>query len=60
MAVFTGGVNMGPYEAAKHIAGVSARELSMVRDRHTQGRSAPVLTLATLFGFDLMPVSAGR
>ncbi|HEX4811554.1 MAG TPA: transposase [Nonomuraea sp.] len=34
MAVFTGGVNMGPYEAAKHIAGVSARELSMVRNRH--------------------------
>jgi TnpA family transposase len=34
MATFTGGVNMGPYEAAKHIAGVSARELSMVRNRH--------------------------
>ncbi|WP_324195407.1 transposase [Nocardia abscessus] len=34
MAVFTGGVNLGPYEAAKHIAGVSARELSMVRNRH--------------------------
>ncbi|HEY7432324.1 MAG TPA: Tn3 family transposase [Streptosporangiaceae bacterium] len=34
MAVFTGGVNMGPYEAARHIAGVSARELSMVRNRH--------------------------
>jgi hypothetical protein len=33
-AVFTGGVNMGPYEAAQHIAGVSARELSMVRNRH--------------------------
>jgi TnpA family transposase len=34
LAVFTGGVNMGPYEAARHIAGVSARELSMVRNRH--------------------------
>src|SRR5215472_4850857 len=34
MAVFTGGVNIGPYEAARHIAGVSARELSMVRNRH--------------------------
>ncbi|MBB6120005.1 hypothetical protein FHS13_001956 [Nocardiopsis algeriensis] len=34
LAVFTGGINLGPYEAAKHIAGVSARELSMVRNRH--------------------------
>jgi hypothetical protein len=34
MAVFTGGVNIGPYEAARHISGVSARELSMVRNRH--------------------------
>ena len=34
MAVFTGGINIGPYEAARHIAGVSARELSMVRNRH--------------------------
>ena len=34
LAVFTGGVNIGPYEAARHIAGVSARELSMVRNRH--------------------------
>ena len=34
LAVFTGGVSMGPYEAAQHIAGVSARELSMVRNRH--------------------------
>ena len=34
MAVFTGGVNVGPYEAARHIAGVSARELSMVRNQH--------------------------
>jgi TnpA family transposase len=127
MAVFTGGVNIGRYEAARHIAGVSARELSMVRggrrrhpggDLHrqpagrvldpvrrgrgiayhyisdtyvalfsrfipcgvweavhliegllantcdiqpstvhadTQGQSAPVFALATLFGFDLMP-----
>lgn len=31
MAVFTGGANIGPYEA---ISGVSARELSMVRNRH--------------------------
>ncbi|MEU6782026.1 Tn3 family transposase [Nonomuraea angiospora] len=34
LAVFTGGINIGPYEAAKHIAGVTARELSMVRNRH--------------------------
>jgi hypothetical protein len=34
MAVFTGGINIGPYEAARHIAGVSAWELSMVRNRH--------------------------
>ncbi len=34
MAVFTGGVNVGPYEAGRHIGGVSARELSMVRNRH--------------------------
>jgi TnpA family transposase len=34
MAVFAGGANIGPYEAARHIAGVSARELSMVRNRH--------------------------
>ncbi|MFG6200341.1 Tn3 family transposase [Nonomuraea sp. JJY05] len=33
-AVFTGGINISPYEAAKHIAGVTARELSMVRNRH--------------------------
>jgi TnpA family transposase len=32
--VFAGGANIGPYEAARHIAGVSARELSMVRNRH--------------------------
>ena len=30
----SGGINIGPYEAAKHIAGVTARELSMVRNRH--------------------------
>ncbi|MBA8953172.1 hypothetical protein HNR61_004822 [Actinomadura namibiensis] len=34
LAVFTGGINMGPYEAAKHIAGITAWELSMVRNRH--------------------------
>ncbi|MFI6739896.1 transposase [Nonomuraea sp. NPDC050451] len=34
LAVFTGGINIGPYEAAKHIAAVTARELSMVRNRH--------------------------
>ncbi|MDA8370094.1 MAG: transposase, partial [Nocardiopsaceae bacterium] len=34
LAVFTGGINLGPYEAAKHIAGITARELSMVRNRH--------------------------
>nr|WP_246558008.1 transposase [Nonomuraea jabiensis] len=33
-AVFTGSINIGPYEAAKHIAGVTARELYMVRNRH--------------------------
>ena len=34
VTVFTGGVNIGQCEAATHIAGVSARELSMVRNRH--------------------------
>ncbi|MEV4020039.1 Tn3 family transposase [Nonomuraea angiospora] len=34
LAVFTGSINIGPYEAAKHISGVTARELSMVRNRH--------------------------
>lgn len=34
LAVFTGGINLGPTEAARHIAGVTARELSMVRNRH--------------------------
>ncbi|MEV1175310.1 hypothetical protein [Nonomuraea sp. NPDC049784] len=32
--MFTGGINLGPYEAAKHLTGVSARELSMIRNRH--------------------------
>ena len=41
MAVFTGGVNIGPYQAARHIAGVSARELSMVRNRHIDLGSPP-------------------
>ncbi|GII05572.1 hypothetical protein Pta02_75800 [Planobispora takensis] len=35
LAIFTGGINLGPYEAAKHLSGISARELSMVRNRHT-------------------------
>src|SRR5699024_6808022 len=34
LAVFTGGINIGPYEAAKHSAGSTGRELSMVRNRH--------------------------
>jgi integrase len=34
VTVFTGGVNIGQREAATHIAGVSARELSIVRNRH--------------------------
>jgi hypothetical protein len=34
LAVFTGGINLGPHEAARHIAGITARELSMVRNRH--------------------------
>ncbi len=34
LAVFTGGINIGPTEAARHIAGITARELSMVRNRH--------------------------
>jgi hypothetical protein len=34
VTVFTGGVNIGQREAATHIAGVSARQLSMVRNRH--------------------------
>ncbi|GAA3428763.1 Tn3 family transposase [Streptosporangium nondiastaticum] len=34
LAVFTGGINVGPYEAAKHLSGISARELSMIRNRH--------------------------
>ena len=32
--MFTGGVNIGQCEAATCIAGMSARELSMVRNRH--------------------------
>ncbi|MFF5213007.1 Tn3 family transposase [Streptosporangium sp. NPDC000396] len=30
----TGGINLGPYETAKHLTGISARELSMIRNRH--------------------------
>ncbi|MEV0046908.1 Tn3 family transposase [Nocardia rhamnosiphila] len=51
MAVFTGGVNIGPYEAAKHIAGVSARELSMVRNRHIDLKklNAAIATVVNAF-----------
>ncbi len=51
MAVFTGGVNIGPYEAARHIAGVSARELSMVRNRHIDLRklNAAIATVVNAF-----------
>ncbi|MEU7004277.1 Tn3 family transposase [Nonomuraea sp. NPDC046570] len=34
LAVFTGDINVGPYEAVKHLSGISAWELSMVRNRH--------------------------
>jgi hypothetical protein len=34
VTVFTGGVNIGQRQAAAHIAGVSALQLSMVRNRH--------------------------
>ena len=51
MAVFTGGANIGPYEAARHIAGVSARELSMVRNRHVDLNklNAAVATVVNAF-----------
>ena len=51
MAVFIGGVNVGPYEAARHIAGVSARELSMVRNRHVDLRklNAAIATVVNAF-----------
>jgi TnpA family transposase len=51
MAVFTGGVNIGPYEAARHIAGVSARELSMVRNRHIDVRklNSAIATVVNAF-----------
>jgi TnpA family transposase len=51
MAVFTGGVNMGPYEAARHISGVSARELSMVRNRHIDLKklNAAIATVVNAF-----------
>ena len=57
MAVFTGGVNIGPYEAAKHIAGVSARELSMVRNRHIDLKklNAAIATVVNAFaGLDVV------
>uniref|UniRef100_UPI001EE70374 transposase n=1 Tax=Streptomonospora alba TaxID=183763 RepID=UPI001EE70374 len=34
LTVFTGGANIGPAEAARHIAGITARELSVARNRH--------------------------
>jgi TnpA family transposase len=51
MAVFTGGANIGPYEAARHIAGVSARELSMVRNRHIDVRklNSAIATVVNAF-----------
>ena len=51
MAVFTGGANIGPYEAARHIAGVSARELSMVRNRHIDLKklNAAIATVVNAF-----------
>jgi TnpA family transposase len=59
MAVFTGGVNIGPYEAARHIAGVSARELSMVRNRHIDLKklNAAIVTVVNTFA-DLDVVKA--
>ena len=59
MAVFTGGVNIGPYEAARHIAGVSARELSMVRNRHIDLKklNAAIVTVVNAFA-DLDVVKA--
>ncbi|MEO3806874.1 Tn3 family transposase [Nonomuraea sp. B1E8] len=51
LAVFTGGINIGPYEAAKHIAGVTARELSMVRNRHITLKklNAPIADVVNAF-----------
>jgi TnpA family transposase len=59
MAVFTGGANIGPYEAANHIAGVSARELSMVRNRHVDLKklNAAIATVVNAFA-DLDVVKA--
>ncbi len=57
MAVFTGGVNIGPYEAARHIAGVSARELSMARNRHIDLKklNAAIATVVNAFaGLDVV------
>ncbi|ROQ77246.1 Tn3 transposase DDE domain-containing protein [Streptomyces sp. CEV 2-1] len=34
ITTFVNGTNMGPYEAARHIAGVSGHELSMAANRH--------------------------
>lgn len=51
VATFTGGVKLGPYEAAKHIAGVSARELSIVRNRHIDLKklNAAIATVVNAF-----------
>ncbi|WP_260215529.1 Tn3 family transposase [Streptomyces gossypii] len=34
ITTFVKGTNMGPYEAARHIPGVSGRELSLAANRH--------------------------
>jgi TnpA family transposase len=55
--VFTGGTEIGPYEAARHSAGVSARELSMVRNRHINLRelNAAIPTVVNAFaGLDVV------
>jgi len=51
MAVFTGGINIGPYEAARHISGAPARELSMVRNRHIDLKklNAAIATVVNAF-----------
>jgi hypothetical protein len=59
MAVFTGGVNIGPYEAARHIAGVAARELSMVRNRHIDLKKLNAAIATVVNAFAELP-SSGR
>jgi TnpA family transposase len=34
LTTFACGSNMGPYEAARHIAGITAHEISLVKNRH--------------------------